>query len=95
MAYVETVIAGTLGASQPSGIGQRRLTTGTGPHPLLRPHRSPGKPAPHAVLPQQQPPVAWRSGPAAPRGSGVQLLHPSTLSCTPSWASSPLPQALS
>lgn len=62
---------------------------------LPLPHYSPGKPALLAVLPQQQPPVAWRSGPVGHRGNGAQPHHPSTLSCTLSWASSPLPQALS
>lgn len=42
---------------------------------LPLPHHSPGKPALLAVPPQQQPPVAWTSGPAGRRGSGAQP-HP-------------------
>lgn len=75
-------------------MGQRTVATAIGLYHHL-PHHSPGKPVPHAALPQQQPPAVLRSGPAGPQGSGVQRRHLSTLSCMLSWASSPLPQALS
>lgn len=64
------------------GVRRVKVESVVGSYLLLLPHSSPGKPVPHALPPQQPPPVAWRSGLAGPRGSG----HPSTLNCMLSWA---------